>query len=742
MHVRPTKLSVEPLEQRAMLSADAFPSGVAPLDDAYYVADASATLATNDATIELATLETTTDKYDVVYELKESGRVALLGQNGVQYLSTYVYCETPDSVYVRLWEEAIARWEEVFTVGAEDLYYPYYVDGQAIAIDDVYLYFGFSDSYSTSGTLGSSINGGYCRDDGLGLPATGSLVFNAKYFVANPSEAVQTVFFNTALHELAHALGYNLNHLRALGLVESSYDAPYGLDELFDYNSNWYYVGEHGVEQYVSTYPELASFGNNASFPMETYTASGSFGTHPSSLLATHFFNYNQRDGLNYAISSAYRATITKLTLGVFEDLGYQVDYDLADPIDSPSPINLTAQADDQGVKLSWTKSKGDTSSASTFMPTYVVQRCETNDSLASTERVWVDVAKDLSTTEYYDQTTESGKTYLYRVVANGARSNVDAHVTRARSGETLYWNATGTNSHVYALTNLGSNKTSWTRVFSSSTATSWTIQPTSASQFTGETFYRVVLSGARLDETSPSKAVRVVAKNVETLYVVEGSSILLRAGDEEDAPGATYWLDLSNSQETREENFVQVGKETPFDPSALGYQPGDRIITRTGLKDADGNWLDIQTRIVEVEQAYCGLTIDAQSFFDGQALTLRLESKTGRAIASWTIDWGDGSEPSTFETLGFQLVASHFYEPGAARDYAISLLYADCEGYDYETDAFPLIAPALKGDDENAFVDERASYSQIDQETARVTKDLDEEKDAFWSLLKNARRQ
>ena len=146
------------------------------------------------------------DAYEFAYELQTSGPVRVLGQTGVQR-SSMTYCDVTDSVYLELWEKAIARWEEVITVGAEDIDYPYTVDGELVSIDDIFLYFGFSDSYSSESSLGSALNSGYYRDGGQGLAATGSLVFNAKYFVASPSEQGQNVFYNVALQEIAaHAV--------------------------------------------------------------------------------------------------------------------------------------------------------------------------------------------------------------------------------------------------------------------------------------------------------------------------------------------------------------------------------------------------------------------------------------------------------------------------------------------------------------------------------------------------------
>lgn len=635
------------------------------------------------------------DRYEIDYLLKESGGVTLLGQNGEQNLTGYVYCEVPDPVYIELWEEALANWEAVLTVGAEDVDYPYEVDGETIAIDDLYLYFGFSDSYGNATTLGSSINGGYCRSDGLGLPATGSLVFNAGYFTADPTETVRTVFYNTALHEMAHALGYNLSFMNKLGLVERSFDAPYDLTSLVTGGSSYYYyVGEQGVAEYNALFPQLAELGANDRFAMETYSTSGSFGTHPSSIYATYFFNYNQRDGMNYAISGSYRATISSMTLAVLQDLGYQVDRDFADPISSPAPVELEALPTDQGVYLEWKSSKGATNSETTFMPTYTVQRCDITSEPSVDERIWVDVAEGVDDTNYLDVTAEQGKTYLYRVAACNVRSNPEAGIFRAKEGDTISWESTpGTTANVYALTNNGNNKFVWSRVFQSQTESSWTVEPPENS--TASTIYRVIIAGAAVAETEPSKAVAAVIPEAEERRVVEGGRTLLEAAENDD-PDVEYWWDLSNSKESVEANYIQGSRELWFSTDDYKLQPGESFTVRSRTRE-NGKWSSTKTTTIVVEKSWPGFEVTALPFLDGQALRLTLESKLGRAASRWAIDWGDGSEIEVVDAAGFKLTSTHYYETGKASDYAVAFAIVDSNGLYYESEPFKApIAPTL----------------------------------------------
>lgn len=619
------------------------------------------------------------DSYDIVYDLQESGRVRMLGQNGLQYLSTYKYCALPDPIYQQLWEEALANWTLTLTEDLPDVSYPYLIDGERVEIDDLYLYFGFSDSYTSSTTLGSSINGGYCRDSGRGLPAAGSLVFNSKYFTANPSSTVRQIFYNTALHEVAHALGYNLTYFRRLNLVEETSAAPYGLTDLLDGSTFCYYVGENGVNEYYSLYPdELTSTGRADAFPMETYTASGSYGTHPSSILATYYFNYAQRDGLNYALSASYTATITSLTLAVFQDLGYSVDYDFADPLDSPAPISVQADVCEDGVTISWERAKGVTSAAGV---TYTVQRCVYDEAQTQEERVWIDVATGLSDLEYFDADPGSG-VFLYRVVANNATTNVDLGLYRAKQGDTISWSKTGMKSgtkyYVYALTNAGSNKVSWTTAASALTTNSWTVKKLDKAPYDGTTFYRVVAQSSVLDVTGPSKAVRVEFNDPDPAALVpEGVSALLKAAESE-TPGRTYWWNVGGPDS--DEYYVQGGAEFWYSPSDDGYGVGERVVVRSKVKNAAGETTSTQKFALEVERVQPTILVETDSTFSEYALFLSTTSQSGRGIVSWTIDWGDG-KTDAYERLGYSLTAAHFYDEDLSATYAISLTTVDCDG-------------------------------------------------------------
>ena len=516
----------ERLEERSLLSATPTGSILAEFSATEEVARApfvvSATPIESSEIIELSSAvagtDAAVDEYDIDYDVLESGKVRVLAQSGVVQYGSASYCAVPDEIYLELWDKAIARWEEAITVGVADEVYPYSVDGATVEIDDLLLYFGFSNDYYNNATsLGSALNNGYYRDGGLGAPASGTILFNAKYFVANPSENVQTVFYNTALHEIAHALGYNVAHFKNLGLVELSTETPYSLDELFAPNSSYYYyMGENGVREYLESYPYdlLAEATSQDRFLLESYASSGTFGAHPSALLGTYYLYLNQRDGMTYAISPNFEATITPMTLGVLEDLGYTVNYDVADRLGTPTPKKLETEAIGKTVVLNWEKSEGDQSTAASGPARYQIER------LANGDEAWTVVATDVEGTTYYDATVESGREYSYRVRSSYVRSNEDVGVFRATAGDAISWNFDAEKYTIYALVDGGSNLVSWARIVTSTSNSTW-IVPSSYD----ETLFHVVAVGSTITASDPSRIATVaVAENADE-YVPEGYS-------------------------------------------------------------------------------------------------------------------------------------------------------------------------------------------------------------------------
>ncbi|MBR4753528.1 MAG: fibronectin type III domain-containing protein [Thermoguttaceae bacterium] len=714
---------VEALEDRALLSAA---SGTLWLDDA---------VATSAAEIE-----SEFDAYNIDYTLLNTGRVRVLGQSGLQYYGSYKYCDVTDPIYIELWEQALARWEEIFTEGAPDETYPYDVDGETLEIDDIYLYFGFSDSYDNATSLGSSLNGGYYRDAGNSLPATGSMMFNAKYFVANPSETVQKVFYNTALHELSHSFGYNLRYLEARNVIEKRRETPSGLENALSQNTSyWYYVGENGVEQFQKTYPEeIVSLIADDAFLMETYSSSGSFGCHISSLYSTYYLYINQRDGMNYAISSSYEATLTAVTLGVLEDLGYSVDYDFADALDSPAPVKLTAQAEGADVVLTWQKGAGDRSAA-TSGAYYVVERCVDAPGVSREDRTWSVVADRVVEPSYVDRSVQPNVTYLYRVYRRDIKTVSEVCVTSAREGDVLAWPGVAASYRVYALIAKESNQLSWFSVASSVTSTNYTTGVLSYKPYDQSALYRVFAINTPLDRTAASKAARVTTEDFETRCVQEGNALFLRAkSPEESDEEYEYYWDVSNSREIDEQDFVKGSEELCFNPSASGYALGERALVRVMTRR--GSDVSVEEFYVFQERVEPTFNVDAQTFCDGAATSLAITVPAGRAIARWTLDWGDGSEPLVVEALGYELNASHFYAPDQG-NCVVTLNAIDCEGYGGEEYVVYRRENASNAT-QSASVQEETDQEGRDAPFVFSDDRFDEDADEFWAALRNSRKR
>lgn len=561
------KLAFDALEERTLLTAVGWSDAATNLD--VEIVDAGK--------VGVVAESAEIDRFDIELEVLESGAARYSTQTGVRYSASTTYCAVPDPVYLELLDRALARWEEAITLGLPDVDRVPTAnengDATSRTVDDIFVTFGFSDSYASSGAgLGSAYDAAWRRDEGEGLPATGSLVFNAKYFTANPSETVRNVFYNTALHELGHALGYNLTTLKAEGLVVESSEAPLALDDIFNDRDYWVYVGENGVERWRATYPNELTERSPLGFAMETASASGTFGTHPSAVYGTFYANVGGRDGMTYSISTTYEATITATTLGVLEDLGYTVDYDFADAVNSPIPTSLTTEVCGASVRLSWEKSVGDFASkvASAQPATYTVERRDASDKNGA----WTAIATGVDGMSYVDSNLKPGASYRYRVVANDVFSAVDVGLFEASAGERFSWESDGVMFQVYALVGNGSNGVVW-KSQGTTREQFWTANGFAGAPGIGATLYRVVEVGAVVDTTSPSRAISVEITDDADSFVPQGYS-------------ATDWNALKRFLETTDSQGVKNGRKVSAQYGAgfLNELPGVAWKTdATGVK-------------------------------------------------------------------------------------------------------------------------------------------------------------
>lgn len=150
-----------------------------------------------------------------------------------------------------------------------------------------------------------------------GLPFYGEMSMNSLY-------ANDVGFYDTVLHELAHALGFDDVLWEALGLYGGTTADPrfLGANALREYNQI-FGVTESGVPLY-----EVGSRGD------------GSYGVHWRDSL---FGN----ETMVSAGDPAQTSLLSRITVGAFQDIGYTVDYGAADAFTKPTAAAFAALAAD-----------------------------------------------------------------------------------------------------------------------------------------------------------------------------------------------------------------------------------------------------------------------------------------------------------------------------------------------------------------------------------------------------------
>ena len=286
----------------------------------------------------------------------------------------------------------------------------------------------------------------------------------------------------------------------------------------------------------------------DGAFLMETFASSGSFGCHISSLYATYYLYLNQRDCMNYAISPNYEATITPVTLGIMEDLGYRVDYAFADALNSPVPTKVAAQSDGADVLLTWQKGSGD-QSAEGSGAYYTVERCVDDRALTHESRTWTVVADNLVGASYVDRSVKPNTNYLYRVYRNNVTAYSEICVTAAKEGDVISWTPSASSCRIYALVSRDSNKLAWTSVNLSVTDSSWTAEALTYKPFEKTALYRICAKDSLIAQTAASRAARVTTEEFEAQHVQEGNAALLREICAAESEECEYWWDLTNAR-------------------------------------------------------------------------------------------------------------------------------------------------------------------------------------------------
>ena len=180
------------------------------------------------------------------------------------------------------------------------------------------------------GTLGGASNIHVIKliSSGNYLPNKGDITFNTFYGVSR----------NTIIHEVGHVLG--------IGILwdEPNYTKKILIDKIS--NSNKFYVGENAVREYRNYIEQGGGTQKDSiiGIPIEDDGGSGTQNYHPEegdvsrhgSILSTNNRIYNNvfHPGLSSEIMTGWSTggnELSRITIGFLEDLGYTVDYTVAD---------------------------------------------------------------------------------------------------------------------------------------------------------------------------------------------------------------------------------------------------------------------------------------------------------------------------------------------------------------------------------------------------------------------------
>ena len=128
--------------------------------------------------------------------------------------------------------------------------------------------------------------------------------------------------------------------------------------------------------------------------------------------------------------------------------------------------------------------------------------------------------------------------------------------------------------------------------------------------------------------------------------------------------PNREYWFDLGHGYYERVETIGQGWFSTFEERLGRGsYDVEMKVVDPTTRRVVEKGAAELTVAAVAP-----GLEVETTTVADGLGLRLALTGATamGDPISRWVVDWGDGAT-TTFDALGFRIVAGHIYEPGAA---------------------------------------------------------------------------
>jgi len=152
------------------------------------------------------------------------------------------------------------------------------------------------------------------------FPMVGAIVLNSTYLYGSLKE---DHLYAVLLHEVGHVLG--------IGTVWNLAKSPLTLYQE-DNKDKYYYTGSAALREYKTYFPTSELIG----IPLEDDGGDGTEGSHPEEHM-NRKIDGTPHPGLQDELMTGWLgslASLSRITLGFLEDIGYEVDYSKADPFD------------------------------------------------------------------------------------------------------------------------------------------------------------------------------------------------------------------------------------------------------------------------------------------------------------------------------------------------------------------------------------------------------------------------
>lgn len=199
----------------------------------------------------------------------------------------------------RVFMSAAAKWQSVLVGDLPD------AEDERGFVDDISIDVTLRDIDGPDGLLGQAAP--TSLRPGSSLPIRGTMEFDLA-----DSDPTSETFYETVLHEMAHALGYLLEVWEPLGLVSGVPDGP-------EYATNPRFIGPSATAEYNRIFNL-----NETSVPLEPGTRFDGSGI-------SHWRESVFGDELMSPFAGYVSEPLSRITAAAFADMGYQVNLDNAD---------------------------------------------------------------------------------------------------------------------------------------------------------------------------------------------------------------------------------------------------------------------------------------------------------------------------------------------------------------------------------------------------------------------------